>query len=202
MFQHNGATSSWSEIMQATTKKSLALALVIFTSLIPCYGEAASDVRFDEAKIAFSLPDAWDTKGVSPNRAPPKMDPTDPLFVSWKRAAIMGKNGSPVSAGMNVVVFNVQPDANVVLASSSLMHRRNWPFKQFLTSDKDGLTLPNSLGYLTEYSPREGMLMKVFVVHAINDGKFVEVTLSATDDIFPQVESEFRAVLKSLRLAK
>lgn len=81
------------------------------------------------------------------------------------------------------------------------MRRRGWPFKQFLTTDQDGLSLPNSVGYLTDFSPREGLLMKVFVVHAINNGKFVEVNLSATDDIFTQVEGELRSVLKSLRIA-
>lgn len=182
--------------------KNLALAIAIFVGLIPFTGRAATDIQFQEGKISFSLPDAWEGKGISPNRAPPKMDPTDPLFVSWKREAVTGKNGNPVSAGLNITVFNVQPDANVALASSSPMRRRGWPFKQFLTADKDELTLPNSLGYLTEFSPRDGLLLKVFVVHAINDGKFVEVNLSATDDIFPQVESELRSVLKSLKLAK
>jgi len=180
----------------------LKLVIGIFIWLIPLCGKAATDIQFQEAEIAFSLPDTWDGKGISPNRVPPKMDSTDPLFMYWKRAPLTGKNGNTISAGLNVTVFNVQPDANVVLASSSLMRHRGWPFKQLLTSEKDGLTLPNSLGYLTEFSPRDGLLMKIFVVHAINNGKFVEVNLSVSDDIFAQIEPECRSVLKSLRLAK
>jgi hypothetical protein len=181
--------------------KKLTLAFLLFLSLAPCYGEAASEVNFKEAKIAFSLPDTWEAKGSSSNRVTPKMDSSDPLYVAWKRTAIVDKGGNPVSAGLNITVFNVPPDANVVLASSSLMRRRGWPFKEFLTSEKDGLTLPNSLGYLTEFLAPNGVALKVFVVHSINNGKFVEVTLSATEDIFLQVEPEFRAMLKSLRLA-
>ena len=182
--------------------KKLTLASLVLLSLLPYYVEAASEVIFKEAEITFSLPDTWDAKGVSPNRATPKMDSSDPLFVAWKRTAIVGKGGNPVSASLNITVFNAQPDANVVLTSSTLMRRRGWPFKAFLTSDNDGLMLPNSLGYLTEFSPRDGLLMKVFVIHSINNGKFVEVTLSATDDIFPQVEPELRAVLRSIHIAK
>lgn len=185
-----------------TTMKNLALAIALFVCLVPFSGMAATDIQFQAGEITFSLPDFWDGKGISPNRDPPKLDPTDPLFVSWKRAAVTGKNGNPISAGLNITVFNVQPDANLALASSSLMRRRGWPVKQFLTADKDELTLTNSLGYLTEFSPQVGLLLKVFVVHAINDGKFVEVNLSATDDIFPQVEPELRSVLKSLKLAR
>jgi hypothetical protein len=181
--------------------KKLTLAFLLFLSLAPCYGGTASEVNFKEAAIAFSLPDTWGAKGSSSNRVTPKMDSSDPLYVAWKRTAIVDKGGYPVSAGLNITVFNVPPDANVVLASSTLMRRRGWPFKEFLTSEKDGLTLPNSLGYLTEFSAPNGVVLKVFVVHSINNGKFVEVTLSATDDIFSQVAPEFRAVLKSLRLA-
>jgi hypothetical protein len=181
--------------------KKLTLAFLLFFSLAPCYGEAASEVNFKEGEIAFSLPDTWETKGSSSNRVAPKMDSSDPLYVAWKRTAIVDKGGNSVSAGLNITVFNVPPDSNVVLASSTLMRRRGWPFKEFLTSEKDGLTLPNSLGYLTEFSAPNGVALKVFVVHSINNGKFVEVTLSATDDIFSQVAPEFRAVLKSLRLA-
>ncbi len=82
------------------------------------------------------------------------------------------------------------------------MHRRGWPYKEFLTAKNDGIVLPNSMAYLTEYPLREDLLMKVFVVHAINDGKFVEINLSATDDIFLQVEPELRSVLKNIRLTK
>lgn len=182
--------------------KKLALALCIFIGLIPFYGKAATDIQFQEASITFSLPDAWEAKGVSRNSAPPKMDSTDPLFVSWRRSALPGKNGNRIFAGLNITVFNVQPDTNVVLFSNLLMHRRGWPYKEFLTAKNDGIVLPNSMAYLTEYPLREDLLMKVFVVHAINDGKFVEINLSATDDIFLQVEPELRSVLKNIRLTK
>lgn len=182
--------------------KNLAITLLLLLSFFLNHALAASDIRFQEGEITFSLPDEWNANGVLLNRSPPKMDPTDPLFVSWKRAVITGKDGAPVSAGLNVTVFNVPPDTNVVLASTSLMRRRGWPFKQFLTAEKDGLRLPNSLGYLTEFSPRENLLLKVFVVHAVNNSRFVEVNISATDDIFPQVESELRAILRSLNVAK
>lgn len=180
--------------------KNLALAFLLL-SLAPLYAEAATDIQMKEGGITFSLPDTWEAKGISNNRVAPRMDSSDPLFVAWKRTAIVDKNGNPVSAGLNVTVFNVPPEANVVLLSSTLMHRRGWPFKAFLTTEKDGLRLPNSLGYLTEFSAPNGLAFKTFVVHSINNGQFVEVTLSATAEIFSQVAPEFREILKSLRLA-
>jgi len=182
--------------------RKLLAALFTLILILPNYGQAAADVRIEEAQLAFVLPDAWDATVLSPNRNQSKMDASDPLFLLWRRASVIDKNGHAVSAGINVTTFNVPPDANVVLASSSLMHRRNWPFKQFLSASQDGLALPNSLGYLTEFSPQKGVLMKLFVVHAINEGKFVEITLSSTEHVFAQVESEFRSVIRSLRMSK
>jgi hypothetical protein len=62
--------------------------------------------------------------------------------------------------------------------------------------------LPNSMGYLTQFLPRQDLVMKVFVVHLINKGVFAEFILSATEEVFPQVEPEFRAIIGSLRLVK
>jgi hypothetical protein len=56
------------------------------------------------------------------------------------------------------------------------------------------------MGYLTQYSPRHDLVMKVFVVHLINNGVFAEFILSATEEVFPQVEPEFRAIIRSLHL--
>jgi hypothetical protein len=178
----------------------LIVPLFLLLILVANFGWAATDVNFNEGGIAFTLPDSWEPKGISDNRVAPDMSPSDPLFFRWKRAVITDKAGKKVSAGMNVIVYNVPPDADIVSVSDLLMHRRNWSRKEFLTAKKDGLKLPNWMGYLTEYSPRDGLMMKVFVVDSINNGKFVEVSLSATEEVFPQVESEFRAILKSLRL--
>lgn len=175
--------------------------LFILLNLFASLAWAATEITFSHGELAFTLPDSWDPMGILAKRSPART-PSDPYSSRWKRAAIKDSLGNPVSPGMNVTMFNVAPDVNVALMSSSLMHRRGWPFKELLTSEKDGLSLPNSMGYLTEFSPREGLLMKVFVVHAINNGTFVEVNLSATEEIFPQVEPEFRAVLRSLRLSQ
>lgn len=175
--------------------------VLLFLSLASLSAEAATEIQMKEAEIAFSLPDTWETNGISNNRVAPKMDSSDPLYVAWKRTAIADKDGTPVTAGLNVTVFNVPSEANVVLISNALMHRRGWPFKEFLTTERDGLKFPNALGYLTEFSAPNGVAIKLFVVHSINNGKFVELTLSATAEIFSQVAPEFRGILKSLRLA-
>jgi len=176
------------------------LIFIIFSTLVQSPVFAATEVTLTEAEIAFSLPEEWDTKGVFPPRTTSKMDSSNPLFVIWKRNTIADNIGKPVTPGINIAVFKVPPNADVVLASSALMHQRKWPFKAFLTSTKDGLVLPNSMGYLTEFSPYDGLIIKMFVIHSINNGKFIEITLSATDEIFPQIEQEFRAILKSFRL--
>lgn len=179
----------------------LSIIVLFLYSFFPDIGWAETEVDFIEGGIKFTLPDSWQAKGIFANVTPPGMDPKDPLYVRWKRADILNKDGIPVSAGMNVVVFNVPPDASVEMASVSLMKRRKWPINGFLTTEKDGFSFPNAMGYLTEFTPQAGLVLKALVIHSINNGKFVELSFSVTDEIFPQVESEFRSIIKSLKLS-
>ena len=58
------------------------------------------------------------------------------------------------------------------------------------------------MAYFTEFKANNEVLLKCFVIYSINNGIFVEVALSATDDIFAQVEPEFRDIIKSIHLIK
>lgn len=180
--------------------KTILVAAILGFCLIGNIAAADREITVRQADIAFVLPDKWDPKTISGNRSPPKMDRSDPLYLGWKRAPIVDSAGHRVFPGMNMVVYYVAQDTDVTLTSAMLMHRRGWPFKKFLTSADYGLKLPHSLGYLTEYSPRKGIVLKLFVIHAVNDGKFVEIILSATREVFPLVEGEFRSIIQSLRL--
>lgn len=177
----------------------------LFLGLLAAFalGAASADqaVRVSEAGIAFSVPDAWNAKAISSNEKPPKMDNSDPLLLRWQRAAIPNASGVAVLPGFNLAAFNVPAGFDVVPYSAALMGGRGWPLKAVLSRDKDGPKLPYSTGYLTEVS-RGGISMKMFVIHAVHKGKFLEITLSATADVFPKVEPEFRAILLSMRPAE
>ena len=175
--------------------KKLMYLVIVFMCFLASDVSATNRIELKEVNLIFSLSDDW-----KQNSVPPKIDAKDPPLLAWKRKSITGQNGHSVSAGLNIIVSNIQSDANVMLVSHSLMTRRGWPFKQFLTAEKDGLVMPNTVGYFTEYKPRNDILLKVFVIHTITNDKFVEVILSATDDIFTQVEPEFKAIIQSIRL--
>jgi len=161
---------------------------------------AGHEVVVKEAGIIFTLPDKWTRKAQPMNRAPTEKADSAPLMLAWARASLLDPKGRTVSPGLNLIVSQAPPNAQIVIASATLMHGRRWPFKAFLTGDKDGLRLPNTLGYLTEFSPVDDVVLKAFVVHILNDGKFVEIILSATQEVFPEVEGELRSIIRSLRL--
>jgi hypothetical protein len=175
--------------------KKFMYIVIVFMCFLASDVRATNRIESKEGNLVFSLSDEWKQNSVLPKR-----DAKDPSLFAWKRESIIGENGHSVSAGLNIIVSNIQPDANVMLVSHSLMTQRRWPFKQFLTAEKDGLVMPNTVGYFTEYRPRNDILLKVFVIHTITNGKFVEVILSATDDIFTQIEPEFKAIIQSIRL--
>jgi hypothetical protein len=163
---------------------------------------AGQEVAVKEAGIAFTLPDTWKTQHASMNRSRGKKNPSRPVMLGWSRAPLIDSKGRKVRPGINVLVSPTPSQGQIALASGTIMHGRGWPFRGFLTGKKDGLRLPRTLGYLTEFSPRRGLLFKAFVIHIINGDKFVELILSATKEVFPRVEGEFRSIIRSLHLTK
>ncbi len=163
---------------------------------------AGQEVAVKEARIGFTLPDAWKPQGGRMNRPRGKKNPSRPVMLGWSRAPIIDSEGRKVRPGINVIVSAAPSHGQIALASAPIMHGRGWPFKGFLTGKKDGLRLPRTLGYLTEFSPRHGILFKAYVIHIINGDKFVELILSATNEVFPRVEGEFRSIIRSLHLTK
>ncbi|MBC3875970.1 hypothetical protein [Undibacterium flavidum] len=181
--------------------KILAIFAALLLFIEPPTAAAASDIQLNEAHISFKLPDTWDAKRQVQGNLKPSMESSDPLMVSWKRSPIVDKDGSMVLAGLNVVAFKVPADSNVVLISARLMAQRGWPRKKFLTVEHDGITLPNSLAYESEFLSGPDRKMKVFIVHAVNGGVFVELMFSATDEIFEKIEPELREALRSLKVS-
>lgn len=182
--------------------KYIFFGLAVCISLTINNACADESVTVGEASIAFLLPDGWNKSSINDKPASPTMDSSNPLFRVWKHKPILDPSGRSIEPGLNITVFNVPSDANVSLMSSVLMHRRSWPFSKFLTSVDDGLSLPNSHGYLTEFLPAPEIRMRAFVIHAINHGKFVEIVLSSTNETFEQVLPEFRSIIQSLRADK
>lgn len=182
--------------------KAYFFGILVLLNLISVNALADERITVGEASLAFLLPEGWGKSPINDKPASATMDSSNPLFRAWKHKVIMDSSGRPIEPGMNVVVFNVPPDTNISLMSSALMHKRGWPFKQFLTTANDGLSLSNSHGYLTEFAAAPNVQMRLFVIHAINHGKFVEVTLSSTQDTFDQVLPEFKSIISSLRVDK
>ncbi len=182
-------------------KKTIGL-VFIGLFLVVNGATAELEVTIKEAGIAFSLPDKWEAKPVPQNRTTPTMESYDPLYLGWQREPIADSAGRQVRPGINVLVFNVPADTDTMMVSNSLMHQRGWPFKGFLTGEKDGLKLPRSMGYISEFSPEKDAVLRLFVVHAVNDGKFVEFVFFAIREVFPAVEAEFRGMIQTLCIAK
>jgi hypothetical protein len=175
----------------------LAISIALFANVA-----RASEVNIDDANISFSLPDTWNSRVMTYNKSEPKMTPSDPLFLYVKRQSITDNAGRTISPGFNITTFNVSADSDVTLMSNTLMNQRGWPINGFISAEKYGLKLPNSMGYLTEFSPSPGITLKAYAIFAINNGTFVEIVLSEPDSISSQLDPEFRAVLSSLALDK
>ncbi|MGL4861211.1 MAG: hypothetical protein ACRC5A_16050, partial [Enterobacteriaceae bacterium] len=149
--------------------------------------------------LTFQLPASW-TLREQPSAEQEQSDkhPGAPLFFSWGRTPITSKKGESVSAGLNILSFSVEKDSELAILSSLLIKQHKWPIRRFLHADRDGLKLKNAMGYLTDLPINDELTMKMFVIHALHQQKFVEVVLSSTEETFPQLEKELSSIIHSL----
>ena len=116
----------------------------------------------------------------------------------YNRESIKDETGRDVIPSIGVVVEDVDKKLDAV--TFSMMKRSKAKFKvdkMFL--QKDGIIdLKNAVGYKGRYSDKFGE-HTIYVIHAINKGKGIQVIIDVLSELFDKLDPEFKMTLKSLK---
>jgi hypothetical protein len=145
---------------------------------------------FKEANIKLNMPNAhW--------RLRPKEEKNGFVIYVFKRDPIMDSSNRNIIPNAAVVIEKINPKMDVI--TYSMYKRTNAAFdvtKVF--SHEDGtINYLNAVGYQGTYS--DDMAHTVYVVHAKNGDKGIQIILDTTTETLAAMDPEFLQILKSFR---
>ncbi len=152
--------------------------------------EVLSQEYIEEAQIQLILPnDNWQLIS--------KDDKNNLQVYYYKRNPILDSANRKVIANISVVVEDVPSDTDVV--SFSVVKRGSAPFEvlDMFNYENGPLQIKNAIGWKGRYRDKVGE-HTVYVIHAINNQKGLQIICDVTSELFEMIDAEFKATLKSI----
>ncbi len=170
----------------------MKLSLILFISLASILQKEELTQDIKEGNIKIDLPnDSWFLSGREAGQ--------NTTVYIFKRKAVGDSEGRQIIPNMAVIVEDIDKDLDAVAYSA--LKRSKVPFKVLgVFTHHDGLlTYKNAVGYKGAYTDQKGLEHMIFVIHATNGHKGLQIICDATTDILKKIESEFLITLKSIR---
>ncbi len=168
----------------------LGFASTVYTS----YGQDSSGFTYSikEAGISINLPNSkWHLTDSEENNS-------RAVYI-FKREAIIDNSNTQIIPNIAVIIEDVDENTDVI--EYSIVKRTKTPFdvsETFIHGDGK-LNYKNAVGYKGTYKDQRSILHTIYVVHAINKNKGIQLILDTTSETFAEIDPEFLAVLKSLK---
>ena len=147
--------------------------------------------EFDEAKVKMDLPnDSWSLAD--------KRSGSMTAYI-FKRQPIEDSSGRQIIPNIAVLIEDVDKKTDAITYSASKRIKTPFEVSDVFTHEKGTLMFKNAIGYKGKYVDQGGLEHTVYVVHAINEKKGLQIICDVTTNILDKVEPEFLAALKSIR---
>lgn len=168
------------------SKISLTIILkIVFCQLL------FSQQLIKEAKISMELPnEKWELKNTQTLNGQ--------KIYFFKRESIKDKIGRDVIPNISIITEKVNKKQDVVTYSAFKRMQTPFSVDSVFIHDSGIIEFKNAIGYLGQYEDKYG-LHKVYVIHAINNKRGIQIFFDVTEDLFEQVDPEFRITLKSVK---
>lgn len=174
-------------------KRTILFAILLsLLHVIFAQNEKVSTILIKEAGIYIDLPNpAW--KNTS-------RDENNGRIVYWfKREPITDGQDKQIIPNIGIIIEDIDDKTDVI--TYSIGKRGQTPFDvvgTFIHGDGE-INFRNAVGYKGIYKDKASLSHTVFVIHAINRKKGIQIILDTTKDTFSKMEKEFLFVLRSIR---
>lgn len=151
-----------------------------------------SSVAFERAHVFLNIPEPrW--------AAQPPISRNGMMVYLFKREAVMDGQHRKVIPNIGVIIEDVSPGEDIVNYTIRKREGNRFEVAEVFTHREGKINFINAIGYKCTYKDKASIDHTVFVVHAINNKKGIQIILDTTTSTFPALEDEFLAILKSLR---
>jgi hypothetical protein len=168
-----------------------ALLFILFLTNIWTFGIAQDTLtqKIKEAEISIKLPNnQW--------LLDEKIEKTGLVVYIFNRIAIIDSLGKNISPSISIVIESI--DKNMDLVNFSILKRTKRPFEveKVFNYETGLMNFKNAICYQGNYFDDESK-HTIYVVHAIKNGKGIQIIFDATTSIFSKINDEFLVTLKS-----
>jgi hypothetical protein len=153
---------------------------------------ADSTYFFKEANIKIDVPSSvWHLQ--------PRQEKNGYIIYSFKRDPIIDSSNRSIIPNIAVIIEKISPKTDVVTYSIDKRANMNINVEQMFLHDKGIINFINAIGYKGSYVDGNSLTHIVYVIHALNGDKGIQLILDTTSETFPLVNPDFLTVLKSFR---
>ena len=175
------------------TKILIRLTVVFF--FLCHYGEgyAADSVYiFKEGHLMLNIPNShWHLQ--------PKQDRNGFVIYVFKRDPILDSADRNIIPNAAVVIEKIDSNTDLVTYSVNKRSRGFFSVTDMFNHEDGTINYINAVGYKGTYIDGASLSHTVYVVHAINQDRGLQIILDTTTETFPTIDAEFLQILKSVR---
>jgi hypothetical protein len=145
---------------------------------------------FREANIKLNIPNShWHLQ--------PKQVKNRYTIYVFKRDPILDSSNRNIIPNAAVVIENIDPKTDIVTYSVNKRANGAFSVKEMFTHEDGTINYLNAVAYKGTYTDQANHT--VYVVHAINGDKGIQIILDTTTETFATIDAEFLQILKSIR---
>ena len=172
--------------------KILLRSIVVLFCLCPFGKLWAQDsvFTFKEANLKLAIPNShWHLQ--------PREEKNGFVIYVFKRDPIQDSANRNIIPNAAVVIEKIDPKMDVISYSMNKRATAAFDVTKVFSHEDGTITYLNAVGYQGTYS--DALAHTVYVVHAKNGDKGVQIILDTTTETFTVMDPEFLQILKSIR---
>jgi hypothetical protein len=173
--------------------KKLLLRLAIVFIVLSVHERSYSQdsvYEFREGNIKLTIPNEhWHLQ--------PKQEKNGYTIYVFKRDPIVDSSGRSIIPNVAIVIEKVKPKTDVIIYSVNKRSNGGFSVLKMFTHEDGTIHYLNAVGYQGTYTDQVDHT--VYVIHAINGDKGMQLILDTTTETFAALDPEFLQILKSFR---
>jgi hypothetical protein len=175
-------------------RKLFLRALLFYPVFLANHSYAAdSTYLFKEANIKVNVPNSvWHLR--------PRQEKNGYTIYLFKRDPIIDSLNRSIIPNIGIIIEKISPKTDVVTYSVNKRANMNIDVDKTFMHGDGIINFINAVGYKGSYVDDNHLSHIVYVVHAINGDKGIQLILDTTSETFSSVDPDFLVVLKSFRL--
>lgn len=120
----------------------------------------------------------------------------------YKRNFLIDEAERAIVPNFAIISEEIETDINVIEYSAFVRTQVKFNVEKVFSRQTGEISLKKAVGYIGNYTDKNDMLHRIYVIHALYDGKGIQIIGDITDSVNDQMHEEMMGILKSIEYKK